>query len=144
LNEKTVKDAYPLTQIDENLDTLEGADWFTSLDLDMAYHQVPMMDEDKEKTAFATPRGGLYQFTTMPFGLCNAVSTFGRIIEKTLAGLQWQIAVLYLDDIVVFGKSFEAPRWFPNRFIIQELNPMGSHICPANLARSGKPPLIRT
>jgi hypothetical protein len=46
------------------------------------------MDEDKEKTAFATPRGGLYQFTTMPFGLCNAVSTFGRIIEKTLAGLQ--------------------------------------------------------
>jgi hypothetical protein len=61
----------------------------------MAYHQVPMMDEDKEKTAFATPRGGLYQFTTMPFGLCNAASTFERIIEKTLAGLQWQIAVLY-------------------------------------------------
>jgi hypothetical protein len=43
----------------------------------------------------------------MPFGLCNAASTFERIIEKTLAGLQWQIAVLYLDDIVVFGKSFE-------------------------------------
>jgi DNA-binding NtrC family response regulator len=95
LNEKTVKDVYPLTRIDENLDTLEGAEWYTSLDLDMAYHQVPMMDEDKEKTAFATPRGGLYQFTTMPFGLCNAASTFERIIEKTLAGLQWQIAVLY-------------------------------------------------
>jgi hypothetical protein len=107
LNEKTVKDAYLLTRIDENLDTLEGAEWHTSLDLDMAYHQVPMMDEDKEKTAFATPRGGLYQFTTMPFGLCNAASTFERIIEKTLAGLQWQIAVLYLDAIVVFGKSFE-------------------------------------
>jgi hypothetical protein len=43
----------------------------------------------------------------MPFGLCNAASTFERIIEKTLAGLQWQIAVLYLDDIVVFGKYFE-------------------------------------
>ena len=43
----------------------------------------------------------------MPFGLCNAASTFERIIERTLAGLQWQIAVLYLDDIVVFGKSFE-------------------------------------
>ena len=107
LNEKTVKDAYPLTRIDENLDTLKGAEWYTSLDLDMAYHQVPMMDEDKEKTAFATPRGGLYQFTTMPFGLCNAASTFERIIEKTLAGLQWKIAVLYLDDIVVFWKSFE-------------------------------------
>jgi hypothetical protein len=107
LNEKTVKDAYPLTRIDENLDTLEGAEWYTSLDLDMAYHQVPMMDEDKGKTVFATPRGCLYQFTTMLFGLCNAASTFERIIEKTLAGLQWQIAVLYLDDIVVFGKYFE-------------------------------------
>jgi hypothetical protein len=107
LNEKTVKDVYPLTQIDENLDTLEEAEWYTSLDLDMAYHQVPMMEEDKEKTAFATPRGGLYQFTTMPYGLCNAASTFERIIKKTLVGLQWHIAVLYLDDIVVFWKSFE-------------------------------------
>ena len=95
LNEKTIKDAYPLTRIDENLDTLEGAEWYTSLDLDMACHQAPMMDEDKEKTAFATPRGALCQFTTMPFGLCNAASTFERIIEKTLAELQWQIAVLY-------------------------------------------------
>ena len=107
LNEKTIKDAYPLTRIDENLDTLEGADWYSSLDLDMAYHQVPMDERDKEKTAFATPRGGLYQFTTMPFGLCNAASTFERIIEKALCGLQWRIAVLYLDDIVVFGKTFE-------------------------------------
>jgi hypothetical protein len=58
-----------------------------------------MMDEDKEKTAFVTPRGGVYQFTTMPFGFCNAASTFERIIEKILAGLQWQIAVLYLEGI---------------------------------------------
>ena len=72
----------------------------------MAYHQVPMAEEDKIKTAFATPRGGLYQFTTMPFGLCNAASTFERIIERTLVGLQWEIAVLYLDDIVVYGNSF--------------------------------------
>lgn len=107
LNEMTIKDAYPLTRIDENLDTLEGAEWYSSLDFDMAYHQVSMEQEDKEKTAFATPRGGLYQFTAMPFWLCNAASTFERIIEKTLTGLQWEIAVLYLDDIVVYGKSFK-------------------------------------
>ena len=107
LNEKTIKDAYPLTRIDENLDSLEGAEWFSSLDLDMAYHQVPMAEEDKSKTSFATPRGGLYQFTTMPFGLCNAASTFERIIEKTLIGLQWNIAILYLDDVVVIGRSFD-------------------------------------
>ena len=107
LNEKTIKDAYPLTRIGENLDTLDGADWYTSLDLDMAYHQMPMTDEDKEKTVFATPRGGLYQFTTMPFGLCNAASTFERLIEKALRRLQWRVAVLYLDVIVVFGKTWE-------------------------------------
>jgi hypothetical protein len=84
LNEKTVKDAYPLTRIDENLDTLEGAEWYTSLDLDMAYHQVPMMDEDKGKTAFATPRGCLYQFTTMPFGLCNAASNLRENNRKNI------------------------------------------------------------
>lgn len=73
----------------------------------MAYHQVPMSERDKEKTAFATPRGGLYQYSVMPFGLCNAPATFQRIIEKALCGLQWNIAVLYLDDIIVFGKSFQ-------------------------------------
>ncbi|MCG8109893.1 MAG: hypothetical protein JAZ10_03920, partial [Candidatus Thiodiazotropha endolucinida] len=107
LNEKTIKDAYPIPRIDDNLDNLSGSDWFTSLDCDMAYHQVPLEEEDKEKTAFATPRGGLYQYVTMPFGLCNAPATFQRLIERTLAGLQWYIVVLYLDDIIVFSKTFD-------------------------------------
>ena len=79
----------------------------SSLDLNMAYHQVPMSENDKQKTAFATPRGGLYEYTVMPFGLCNAPATFQRIIERALIGLQWKIAVLYLDDIVVFGRNFD-------------------------------------
>lgn len=107
LNEKTVKDAYPIPRIDDNLDVLSGAKWFTTLDCNMAYHQVPLEEEDKPKTAFATPIGGLYQFTTMPFGLCNAPATFQRIVEKALEGLQWRIAVLYLDDIIVYSSSFE-------------------------------------
>ena len=107
LNEKTIKDAYPIPRVDENLDALSGADWFSSLDLDMAYHQVPMEKVDREKTAFALPRGGLYQFVTMPFGLCNAGITFQRLMETVLGTLQWSVAVLYLDDIVVFGKTFE-------------------------------------
>ena len=107
LNEKTIKDAYPIPRINDNLDALSGSDWFTRLDCDMAYHQVPGAEEDKKKTAFATPRGGLYQYVRMPFGLCNAPATFQRLMERTLAGLQWQIAVLYLDDIIVFSKTFE-------------------------------------
>ena len=73
----------------------------------MAYHQVSLEEEDKEKTAFATPRGGLYQYVTMPFGISNAPATFQRLIEWTLAGLQWYIAVLYLNDIIVFSKTFD-------------------------------------
>ena len=106
LNDKTVKDAYPIPRIDDNLDALSGAKWFTTLDCNMAYHQVPLEEGDKPKTAFATPMGGLYQFTTMPFGLCNAPATFQRIAERALEGLQWHIAVLYLDDIIVYSSSF--------------------------------------
>ena len=104
LNSKTVKDAYPIPRIQDNLDSLNGAQWFSSLDCGMAYHQIPLEVSDRPKTAFATPRGGLYQYVTMPFGLCNAPATFQRIIEKVLVGLQWHILVLYLDDIVVFSK----------------------------------------
>ena len=76
LNDKTIKDAYPIPRIDDNLDALSGAKWFTTLDCNMAYHQVPLEEKDKPKTAFATPMGGLYQFRSMPFGLCNARRRF--------------------------------------------------------------------
>ena len=71
LNSKTVKDAYPIPRIQDNLDSLSGAHWFSSLDCGMAYHQMPLEENDRPKTAFATPRGGLYQYVTMPFGLSN-------------------------------------------------------------------------
>lgn len=93
--------------MEDDLDALVGSEWFSTLDLNtsMRYHQVPMAEQDKQKTAFSTPREGFFQYSLMPFGLCNA--TFQQIIEKTLSGLQWKIAVLYLDGIVVFGENFE-------------------------------------
>ena len=105
LNEATLKDAYPLPRIEDNLDTLGGSTWFSTLDLISGFWQVDMDDESRAKTAFTVGRGGLYQFRRMPFGLCNAPATFQRLMEKVLAGLQWEIAVLYIDDIVVFGSS---------------------------------------
>ena len=107
LNSKTIKDAYPIPRVADDLDSLAGAKWFSSLDLNMAYHQIPMDEKDKQKTAFATPRGGLYQYRVMPFGLCNAPATFQRVIERALSGLQWQVTVLYLDDIIVYGRDFQ-------------------------------------
>ena len=106
LNNVTVKDAYPLPKIDETLDSLTGAKWFSTLDLYSGYWQVGMDENDKPKTAFIT-RKGLFQFRVLPFGLCNAPATFERLMETVLAGLQWDICLIYLDDIITFGKSFE-------------------------------------
>ncbi|CAG8732398.1 15956_t:CDS:1, partial [Dentiscutata heterogama] len=75
LNNVTKKDTYPLSRIDDMLNNLGNAQWFISLDLTSGYWQVKVKEEDKEKTAFIT-KYGLYKFNAMPFGLCNAPSTF--------------------------------------------------------------------
>ena len=106
VNDLTVKDSYPLPRIDDSLDALSGAKWFSSLDLRSGYWQVKMDPKDKEKTAFTSPYG-LYQFTTMPFGLANAPSTFQRLMDLVLVGLHWEACLIYLDDVIVFGRSFE-------------------------------------
>jgi hypothetical protein len=105
LNKVTVKDAYPLPRIDDSLEQLSGNAWFSTLDLCSGYWQVELSPEDRHKTAFATRRG-LFQFKTMPFGLCCAPGTFERLMETVLAGLQWHICLIYLDDIIVMGKTF--------------------------------------
>ena len=106
LNEITRKDSYPLPRIDDTLEALSGVKWFSSLDLVSGYWQVEMDEESKEKTAFSTQRG-LWQFRVMPFGLCNAPATFERLIEQVLSGLPLQVCLVYLDDILVPGSSFE-------------------------------------
>lgn len=106
LNHKTRKDAYPLPRIEEPLDALTGARWFSTLDLASGYNQVPMAEADKAKTAFCTPFS-LFEFNRMPFGLCNAPSTFQRLMERIFGDQRFQSLLLYLDDIVIFSSSFQ-------------------------------------
>ena len=75
VNAITRKDAYPLPRVDDTLDTLACCKWFTILDLLSGYWQVEVDQKDREKTAFTTP-DGLFEFTRMPFGLCNTPATF--------------------------------------------------------------------
>ena len=106
LNDVTKKDSYPLPRIDDSLDVLGKANYFSTLDLASGYWQIQLTDEAKEKSAFCT-NSGLYQFTVMPFGLTNAPATFQRLMERVLAGLQWHTCLVYIDDIIIFSETIE-------------------------------------
>ncbi|MEE6522911.1 hypothetical protein FKM82_021559 [Ascaphus truei] len=86
LNTRTIPDQYTLPRIEDLLNALTGSQWFSVLDLRSGYYQVPMGQEDQEKTAFICPLG-FYQFTRMPQGICGAPATFQRLMEKTLGDL---------------------------------------------------------
>ena len=106
LNAVTIKDSYPLPRIDESLDSLSETKYFSTLDLASGYWQIGLDDDAKKKSAFCTT-SGLFQFKVMPFGLTNAPATFQRLMERVLAGLQWQICLVYIDDVIIFSKTFD-------------------------------------
>ena len=107
LNAATIKDAHPIPRIDDLLDALHGARWFSTLDLKSGYWQVPIQERDKEKTAFRTSSGQLFEFNQVPFGLCNAPTIFSRLMDRVLTGLHWETCLFYLDDIIVFAATWE-------------------------------------
>ena len=106
LNSVTIKDAFPLPRITDCLDAVADATLFSCFDVTSGYHQIRVKESDIPKTAFCT-KYGLYEYTSMPMGLTNSPATFQRLMELALRGLQWHTCLIYLDDIVVFGKTFE-------------------------------------
>ena len=106
LNHVTKLDEFPLPLIDDTLDLSAGARYFTTLDLASGYWQVAMDPASQKKTAFTT-YSGLYEFCKMPFGLVNAPATFQRLMEVVLAGLARSSCHVYLDDVLVFGRTLE-------------------------------------
>jgi hypothetical protein len=106
LNALTVRDSYSLPRIDETLDALHGAKWFSTLDLKSSYWQVELEEEDKQKTAFRVGLLGFYECNRMPFGLTNAPATFQRLMESCMGDLYLTYCLLYLDDIVIYSKTY--------------------------------------
>ncbi len=106
LNHRTIKDTHSLPRIEECLDALSGACWFSSLDLKASYWQVEVKDTDKPKTAFSVGPLGLCQFNCMPFGITNAPATFQQLMETCMGDLHLTQCLFYLDDIIVYS-SFQ-------------------------------------
>ena len=105
LNNWTIKDAYLLPCIDETLDSLQGSQWFSSLDLKLGYWQVEMDEESKPLTMFTVGPLDYYECERMPFGLTNATATIQRLMETCLGDLNLHWCIIYLDDIVIFSRD---------------------------------------
>ncbi|XP_039532215.1 uncharacterized protein LOC120482205 [Pimephales promelas] len=98
-------DAYPMPRIDELLDRLGSARFYSTLDLTKGYWQIPLSPMSKEKTAFTTPFG-LHQFVTLPFGLFGAPATFQRLMDRILRP-HAAYAAAYLDDIIIYSNDWQ-------------------------------------
>ncbi|CAM4528450.1 unnamed protein product [Lepidochelys olivacea] len=106
LNSRTVIDQYTMPRVQDALDCLLGSQWFSVLDLRSGYYQIPLGEEDKEKTAFICPLG-FYEFERMPQGISGAPATFQRLMEKVVGDMNLLQVLVYLDDLIVFGRTLE-------------------------------------
>ena len=105
MNADTISDAFPLPSIDDCLDALAGACLFHVMDLKNGYWKQDLSEKDKRKTAHTT-HSGLLEFNVNSMGLKEALASFQRLMMVRLAGLVWNICLVYLGDIIVFGASF--------------------------------------
>jgi hypothetical protein len=106
LNKETLKDYFPLPFIDQVLDTLEGKKYLSFLDGFSGYNQIQIALEDQDKTTFTFP-WGTYAYKVLPFGLCNAPTTFQRAVLAIFSDLLHDCMEVYMDDFTMFGNSFE-------------------------------------
>ena len=107
LNAWTKKDSYPLFRIQEVLESMARATHFSTMDFKSRFWQVSMAPESQQYTACTVGNLGFYEFTRMPFGLCNANATFQHLMQNTLGELNLTYCIIYLDDVIVFGHTEE-------------------------------------
>ena len=104
LNKITIKNSYGLPRIQELLDQIRGAKYFSTLDLNSGYHQLRVHEDDTPKTAFRT-RYGLYEFTVVPFGLTGAPAAFMKFVQSLFHHLLDRSVVVFVDDILIYSRT---------------------------------------
>ena len=133
LNSVTKADTFPLPRIDDLLDQLGKAKYFSTLDLASGFWQIRMHPQSQEKTAFSTPQG-LYEFRVMPFGLTDAPSVFQRLIQQVLMGLNPEsgtsFVAAYIDDILVFSTTIQE-HLRHLQLVLERLQKVGLKLKPA-------------
>ena len=130
LNKINVRNKYPIPRIDDLLDQLKGAKYFSKIDLKLAYHQVPIKPSDVWKTIFKS-KEGLFEWLVMPFELTDAPATFMRLMDDILQPFTNAFVVVYLDDILIFNQSWEEHL----HHIQQVLQTLRQHTLCANLEK---------
>ena len=107
LNRHTIKDKFPLPHCEDLFDKMHGSNYFTKIDLLWGYWQVPMREEDRSKSAFIT-QYGQFEWNVMPFGLCNAPSTFQRFVAHVLRDcIKEGFVVQFIDDICIHSTTID-------------------------------------
>ena len=107
LNKLTKKDSYALPRIEELLDYCQGSKFYSVVNMKSGYHQVEILEDHKERTAFSVGPLGFFEFNRMPFGLTNSPATYQRLMEECLADYNLKICCIFIDDIIIFGKTYE-------------------------------------